>query len=78
MAEQTDGTLLADVSPQEAGTVAFRRAAAVRRAAYDQVRSSAERGVPSERENCSARAPDDGVYFCYDANQCLEQVDVCC
>ena len=29
----------------------------------DQVKSTAERGVPSERENCSAKAPLEGVYF---------------
>jgi hypothetical protein len=37
--EQTEGTLDAVGSPQEYGTTPARRAAAVRNAAYDQVRS---------------------------------------
>lgn len=53
-----------EASFQDGGTTEFRRAEAVRTEAYDQVRSAAERGVPSFRENCSARAPLEGVYFC--------------
>jgi len=37
--EQTAGTELADGSPQLYGTMPARRAAAVRKAAYDHVRS---------------------------------------
>lgn len=29
----------------------------------DQVKSTADRGVPSDRENCSVRPPPHGVYF---------------
>ena len=57
------GMLFADEAPQEAGTLPARRAMAVRKEAYDQVRSTAEIGEPSERENCSARPPFEGVYF---------------
>lgn len=64
VATHVPGTLWALGSPHEAGTTELRRASAVRREAYDQVRSPAERGVPSSRENCSARDPLDGVYFC--------------
>lgn len=62
VAEQTAGTLLAELSPQEAGTTDCLRAEAVRREAYDQVRAEAESGVPSVRENCSVREPSEGVY----------------
>lgn len=60
--EQEEGTELAPGSPQLAGTTPPRRAATVRRAAYDQVRSAAESGAPVEREYCSARLPAEGVY----------------
>ncbi len=60
--EQVEGTELAPDSPQLAGTTPARRAATVRRAAYDQVRSTAESGAPVEREYCSARLPAEGVY----------------
>jgi len=41
------------------GTTPARRAAAVKNAAYDQVKSYAESGTPFERENCSERDPLD-------------------
>ena len=44
VAEQNDGTLDAVGSPQEYGTTPARRAAAVKKAAYDQVRSYADSG----------------------------------
>ena len=62
--EQVEGTELAEGSPQEAGTWLLRRAVAVRKDAYDQVRSMAERAVPSVRENCSEREPLAGVCAC--------------
>ena len=30
---------------------------------HDQVKSTADKGAPLERENCSANPPPDGVYF---------------
>lgn len=62
VATQLPGTTLAFSPPQEAGTMESRRAMVVRNAAYDQVRSEAESGVPSLREYCSASAPEEGVY----------------
>jgi len=55
--EHVAGRLEALGSPQEYGTTPARRAAAVKKAAYDQVRSYAERGVPLDRENCSDNDP---------------------
>lgn len=60
--EQVEGTELAPDSPQLAGTMPARRAATVRRAAYDQVKSAAESAAPVEREYCSERLPAEGVY----------------
>ena len=51
-------------APHEAGTALERALKAVRKAAYDQVRSVAEVGFPLERMYCSASAPFAGVYFC--------------
>jgi len=48
----------------EAGTVAARASYAVKKAAYDHVRSGAESGVPFTREYCSDIEPSRGVYFC--------------
>lgn len=59
VAEQIDGTLEAVGSPQEYGTIPARRAAVVKNAAYDQVRSYAERGTPLDLENCSDSEPLD-------------------
>jgi hypothetical protein len=59
------GTLLADVSPQAAGTTELRRMFAVSSAAYDQVRSRADSGDPSDLENCSDREPLDMAYSSY-------------
>lgn len=56
------GENLTREAPQEAGITAARALYAVRNAAYDQVRSTAERGAPLLRENCSASAPLEGVY----------------
>lgn len=64
VATQTAGTLLAFGSPHDAGTTLLRAATMVKNDAYDHVRSAAERGVPSDFENCSDRAPLEGVYFC--------------
>lgn len=55
--EQTDGTLVADVSPLGSGAIPFRRMLALNKAAYDQVRSRAESWVPLSLENCSAIEP---------------------
>jgi len=55
--EHTDGTLEAVGSPQEAGTTPALRAAAVKNAAYDQVRSYADRGDPLDLEYCSESDP---------------------
>jgi len=55
----TDGTVSPPDDPHDAGTLPARRSAAVSKAAYDQVRSYADNGVPSERENCSEREPLD-------------------
>jgi hypothetical protein len=55
--------LRTDEAPHEAGTTFARALYAVRNAAYDQVRSTAEAGLPFERRYCSARAPLAGVYF---------------
>lgn len=52
-------------APQEAGMAFARAALAVRKAAYDQVRSLAEIGLPPERRYCSASDPSLGVYFCF-------------
>ena len=54
-----DGTVSPLDDPHDAGTVPARRAAAVSKAAYDQVRSYADNGVPLEREYCSEREPLD-------------------
>ena len=59
VAEQKEGTLEAVGSPQEYGTTPARRAAAVKKAAYDQVRSYADRGWPLDLENCSESDPFD-------------------
>lgn len=59
-----EGTVLPLIEPQEAGTIPARRSLALRNAAYDHVRSAAERGDPLERSYCSARAPLEGVYAC--------------
>lgn len=61
--EQLPGRRAA-AAPHEAGMAALRALRAVKKAAYDQVRSTAESGVPFDREYCSARAPFCGVYFC--------------
>ena len=55
--EQDEGTELAEAAPQGAGTTPLRRMLAVRRAAYDQVRSRADKEVPEDLSNCSAREP---------------------
>ena len=60
--EQEEGSL-ADEAPQDAGTTLARAFLAVRKAAYDQVKSTAEAGLPFERRYCSAREPSAGVYF---------------
>jgi hypothetical protein len=62
---QVAGTLLADVSPQAAGTTELRRMLAVSKAAYDQVRSRADSGVPSDLENCSFMEPLVMAYSSY-------------
>ena len=62
--EQTDGILVADFSPQEAGTIEFRRMLAVSKDAYDQVKSRAESWKPSCLENCSAMDPLVMACFC--------------
>jgi hypothetical protein len=59
------GTLLAEVSPHAAGTMEFRRLFADIRAAYDQVKSRAERGEPSDLENCSFMDPLVMAYSSY-------------
>jgi hypothetical protein len=59
------GTLLAEVSPQAAGRMEFRRLFAEIRAAYDQVRSRAERDEPSDLENCSDMDPLVMAYSSY-------------
>jgi hypothetical protein len=59
-----DGPLTAE-APQEAGTACARALNAVRKAAYDQVKSLAEVGFPLERRYCSASEPSLGVYFCF-------------
>lgn len=51
------GTLDAVVSPHGYGTIAARRSAAVRNAAYDHVKSYAESGTPFDLENCSESEP---------------------
>ena len=56
---QAAGTVSALDDPHEAGTIPARRSAAVSRAAYDQVRSYADVGVPASRVNCSEREPLD-------------------
>src|SRR6478609_3770357 len=48
---------------QEGGITPARRSAAERNAAYDQVKSVAERGWPSFLSNCSARWPSVPTYF---------------
>lgn len=58
------GTSFAEEAPHEAGSSLLRAATAVRKEAYDQVRSAAERGLPSSLEYCSARAPSAGVNLC--------------
>lgn len=65
VAEHTPGTDVAVDSPlaQLGGTTPARRAAAVRNAAYDQVRSRAESGAPEDRSNCSAIDPFDWMYW---------------
>lgn len=62
VAAQLLGTL-AEPAFHDAGTAALRALSAVRKAAYDHVRSAADSGLPSERPNCSARLPFCGVYF---------------
>jgi len=57
------GTLLADASPQAAGTIELRRMFPVSRAAYDQVKSRADSGEPSDLENCSDMEPLVMAYF---------------
>jgi hypothetical protein len=57
VAEQVPGTDVAEDWIQPAGITPARRAAAVKKAAYDQVRSWAERGWPLLLENCSEREP---------------------
>jgi hypothetical protein len=57
VATQVAGTLLAEVSPQAAGTMELRRLLAEIRAAYDQVKSRAESWEPSDLENCSDMEP---------------------
>jgi hypothetical protein len=59
VAEQVLGTdVAAELDPAQLyGITAARRAAAVRKAAYDQVRSRAERGLPSSLENSSPIDP---------------------
>lgn len=47
----------------EGGNCPARRSAMDMNAAYDQVRSTAERGAPVFLSNCSAREPSAGVYF---------------
>lgn len=63
VAIQFVGTIVADGFTHESGTAPVRRAAAVKNAAYDQVRSYAESGVPFERENCSASEPSASAYL---------------
>lgn len=58
------GSLLFSDAPQLGGTVPLRRSTAVKKAAYDQVRSMAEVCFPSSLENCSESEPLVGVYFC--------------
>jgi hypothetical protein len=59
------GTLLAEVSPHAAGTMELRRLFAEIRAAYDQVKSRAEMGEPSDLENCSDMDPFVIAYSSY-------------
>lgn len=54
---------VAERDPHEVGKKDEWRREAVTNAAYDQVRSTAERGTPVLRSNCSAREPSAGVYF---------------
>jgi hypothetical protein len=61
--EHCPGREFADEAPHEPGMIPLRLAFAVRKAAYDQVKSLALRGVPSDLEYCSASAPLCGVYF---------------
>ena len=56
---------LTDEAPHDGGRTLLRALWAVRKAAYDHVRSLAETGVPSCREYCSVREPSAGVYFFY-------------
>jgi len=63
VAKHWAGTLEAVVSPHDSGITPFLACTAETNAAKDQVKSTAERGVPSFRENCSARPPSEGVYF---------------
>jgi hypothetical protein len=62
--EHCPGREFAEEAPQEAGIMLLRLAFAVKKAAYDHVKSAALRGFPSDFEYCSARAPLCGVYFC--------------
>lgn len=62
-AEQVAGGAAAFREPQLVGYFPDRRWDMVTKAAYDQVRSTAERGTPVSRLNCSASAPSLGVYF---------------
>ena len=65
-----DFVIRTEEAPHEAGTAAERALKAVRKAAYDQVRSLAEVGFPLERMYCSASEPSAGVYFCFRGCQC--------
>lgn len=52
---------LTEEAPHDAGIAAARALKAVTNAAYDQVRSTADSGLPLDLEYCSARAPFEGV-----------------
>lgn len=54
----------AEFAPQVDGTTALRALRAVKKAAYDHVRSDADKGLPLDLEYCSAKAPFCGVYCC--------------